>query len=68
VRGNTVIDAHDATRRLRNVLARLRMKATRSASCELRDDIAEVFDEEEALAERELERLLHLAVGEAAIA
>ena len=59
--------AHEAVMRLRNVLARMRLKAMRSAVRELRDDVGEVFAEEEELAERQLEELLRLAGGGTAV-
>lgn len=62
---SNVIDAHESTKRVRNALARMRMKATRSAVDALRADVDEVFDEETQIAETELETLLRLAVGEA---
>lgn len=66
--GKHIIDAHEAATRLRNVMARLRMKATRSSAPEHREDVGEVFDEEELIVERQIEQLMRLAVGEAASA
>lgn len=57
----TIIDAHQAATRLRNVLMRMRMKATRTAPPDRREDLVDVFDEEEAIAEYELQQLLRLA-------
>lgn len=65
---NSVIDAHDAARRVKNALVRIRRKAARSASEIHRDDLDEVLGEEQAIVDVEVERLLELAVGAQAVA
>jgi hypothetical protein len=64
----TLISAHQAATRLRNVMARMRMRAARSAQPDRRDDLHEAFDEEQELAERQLQELLRLAGARAASA